>query len=160
MGIGELLLEFQLLEVQNGLLAKGHKFGEDVVEGIVDARVPNTAGKADDAEEDQRRNEAAETSHEALLLGRRRRRRGRRSRLFTAGDLRGGGRNGGSLVGDILGHGRRCQRDLIKTDLLLDGLLGGCRGTFGALDLGGREDGGPRNNGVVGIVSLPSLLAP
>lgn len=45
----------------------------------------------------------------------------------------------------------------MDTDLFLDSFLGGRRGTFGALDLGGREDGRFGDVGVLAVGIVPVL---
>lgn len=90
-GIGEFLPVVHLLEVQDGLLAEGDVFGEEVVKVVVDARVPDTATISNSSEHNQGEDKVSESSKEALLLGRQRgSRRGRRRRRRREGLLDGG----------------------------------------------------------------------
>jgi hypothetical protein len=76
--VGESLLVFHLLEVKNSLLAEGDVFGEEVVEVVAHARVPNTSSEADNAKNKKTEDKISQSSEEALLLLYRHRRRGRR----------------------------------------------------------------------------------
>lgn len=55
--IRELLSEVEFLEIENGLLAEGDVLGEEVVELVVDARVPDAASEGEGAEQDERDDE-------------------------------------------------------------------------------------------------------
>ena len=139
--IGEALLEIELLQVQNSLLAIGDVLGEEVVEGVVDARVVDTTTEGDSAKDGERQEEVAQSAEEALLLAGSRESRRDNGLLGDGRDDGSVGRGGrqGSGLGSDSGRG-------------LDLGRGGRRSGGRSQGLGGREDGGLsglRDNGLL-----------
>ncbi|GJC84915.1 hypothetical protein ColLi_07753 [Colletotrichum liriopes] len=107
--VGEPLAEVGLLEVEDGLLAKGNILGEEVVEVVIDTRVPDTAAETNGAEDGEGQDEVSQPAEEALLL-----------RGGICGRLR---RRCGSLcLGNGGVRGRGGERNVLLRDRRLDGL--------------------------------------
>ncbi|TKW54807.1 hypothetical protein CTA1_5890 [Colletotrichum tanaceti] len=122
--VGESLAEVGLLKVEDGLLAKGNKLGEEVVEVVIDARVPHAAAEADSSEDGESQDEVPQSAEEALLLrgsvcGRQRRRCG--SLRLGDNGVRSRGREG-----DVFLRDRRLDEPDLGDFALLgrDGLRG------------------------------------
>ena len=78
--VGEALSEVHLLEIQHCLLAVRDIFGEEVVEIVVDARIPDTTAESQGSKDGEGEDVVAQSPEEALpRLGRRRRGWRRRS---------------------------------------------------------------------------------